>query len=52
MNISHDNENASMKIGQIPQFLENCLLVLAKHSRYAPKEKFFDIAVMVVFPHQ
>lgn len=47
MNVSHESENGALKIGQAAGFLQNCLNVLAKHSIYAPKEKFFDISVMV-----
>jgi hypothetical protein len=47
MNISHENENAALKIGQIAGFLGNCLHLLARHSIFAPKEKFFDLSVMV-----
>ena len=47
MNVSHESENGALKIGQAAGFLQNCLNVLAKHSNYAPKEKFFDLAVMV-----
>ncbi|KAL7080003.1 hypothetical protein ACQ4LE_000827 [Meloidogyne hapla] len=47
MNVSHESENGALKIGQAAGFLQNCLNVLAKHSNYAPKEKFFDLAVMM-----
>uniref|UniRef100_A0A914I1B1 WAPL domain-containing protein n=1 Tax=Globodera rostochiensis TaxID=31243 RepID=A0A914I1B1_GLORO len=47
MNISHENENASLKIGQVAGFLGNCLTLLASHFQSAPKDKFFDLCCMM-----
>ncbi|KAL3115791.1 hypothetical protein niasHT_007796 [Heterodera trifolii] len=47
MNISHENENASLKIGQVAGFLANCLSLLASHFQNAPKDKFFDVCCMM-----
>uniref|UniRef100_A0A915DYV3 WAPL domain-containing protein n=1 Tax=Ditylenchus dipsaci TaxID=166011 RepID=A0A915DYV3_9BILA len=48
MNVSHENELCCLKLGQMSNFLSNCMSTLTNMApRYAPKEKFFDICVMM-----
>ena len=46
----HVPEPAALKLGQIADFLNNCLTVLSSYSpRNVTKEKFFDLCAMVIF---
>lgn len=48
MNLTHENEPAALKLGQIADFLNNCLTVLSSYSpRNVTKEKFFDLCAMM-----
>ncbi|KAI1713321.1 wings apart-like protein regulation of heterochromatin domain-containing protein [Ditylenchus destructor] len=48
MNVSHENELCCLRVGQIPEFLTNCISTVTNIGpSYAPKEKFFDLCVMM-----